>query len=267
MNNDIIIPYCIWHYIDIDTNTFLGYISGPRKYRKDGVINFDCGREEKKYEKWVFAGTFYAVSPSFRPIPVGMKIFCAKKNLQFPYDTDDVYLMYDPYNIKDDCVYFTTYIQPVPNTSPLYFHMAGEDVFPSFDPNPPSNSPIWTHTRISPIYVMTSKHDKFKCVNGRCIPWTSEIPSMYDSEQHKELLPLQNCVIYCNELVPSKNEGKSFNILEMVASESLSEKKKLYSLKNIASKFPSHSFQHVLIVLLFFITLIILIIVFVKRLK
>ena len=252
MNNDIIIPYCIWHYIDTDTNTFLGYISEPRKCRKDGVIHFDC---ESKYENWVLDVTFYAVSPSFRPIPVGMKIFCAKKNIQFPYDTDNVYLMYDPYNIKNDCVYFTTYIQSVPNTSPLYFHMTGENVFPSFDSNPPSDSLIWIQTRISPVYVMTSKHDKFKCVNGACIPWTTEIPNMYYVDEHKELLPLENCVIYCNDLAPSKNRGKQFNILEMVESESLSGKKKLYS------------FHCVLIVLLFFIHLVILIIILYNKLK
>lgn len=43
-----------------------------------------------------------------------MRIFCAKKNKGFPYNTVYMNAMYEPYNIKEDCVYFTTYNQPVP---------------------------------------------------------------------------------------------------------------------------------------------------------
>ena len=183
---------------------------------------FDC--EYHKGRKWFLAGTFYAVSPSFRPIPVGMKIFCAKSSTSFPYNTKDMYLMYDPFNIKDDCVYFTTYNQPVPNTKPLYFHAQGDNIFPSFDSHPPSDLTKWTQTRISPVFVMTNKNEKFKCINGRCLPWTSDIKYLYDSDPHDELLSLQNCVIYCNDLVVSKNQGKPFNILEMISNESKKQK-------------------------------------------
>jgi hypothetical protein len=219
MNDDVIIPYCIWHYIDIETQTFLGYIGGPKKSMKNGIIEFDCIPDEKKDSKWFLADSFYAVSPNFRPIPVGMKIFCAKKSIDFPYNTTDLYLMYDPYNIKNDCIYFTTYIQPVPNTKPLYFHKIGNNIFPSFNSTPPSTSDKWTQTFISPIFVMTNKDIKFKCVNGRCLPWINEIPDLYDSNPHKDLLSLQNCVVYCNELVVSKNNGRPFNILQIASSK------------------------------------------------
>ena len=226
MNNidDDIIPYCIWHYIDINTNTFLGYIGSPRKYKKNGFVNFNC--DSKIKENWILAGTFYGIAPNFRPIPVGMKIFCAKNSSLFPYNTKDMYLMQDPYNMKDDCVYFVTYNQPVPNTTPLYFHLLGDNVFPSFDENPPSKSSDWSQTLISPVFVMTTKHDKFKCVNGRCIPWISEIPSLYDTDKHDEILGLHNCVVFCNDLVVSENEGKPFNILQIV-----SDRKKKKSLR------------------------------------
>ena len=225
MNDNIIIPFCIWHYIDLDTKTFLGYIGGPRRYKKNGVIGFDCDVDTKKFNKWFLAGTFYAVSPSFRPIPVGMKIFCAKKNMSEPYNTNDVYLMYDPYNIKDNCVYFTTYNQKVPNTVPLYFHSFGNNIFPSFDSKPPSSSPEWSQTFISPIFVMTKSHEKFKSVNGRCIPWSEDIKDLYDSNSHEELLSLENCVVFYNELVVSKNNGRPFNILEIVADQNIKPKK------------------------------------------
>lgn len=219
MNDDVIIPYCIWHYIDIETQTFLGYIGGPKKSMKNGLIEFDCIPDKKKDSKWFLADSFYAVSPSFRPIPVGMKIFCAKKNIDFPYNTNDLYLMYDPYNIKDDCIYFTTYIQPVPNTKPLYFHKIGDNIFPSFNSSPPSSSPEWSQSFISPIFVMVRKDIKFKCVNGSCLPWIDDIPDLYDSDPHEDLLSLQNCVVYCNELVVSKNNGRPFNILQIASDQ------------------------------------------------
>jgi hypothetical protein len=90
MNNidDDIIPYCVWHYIDINTNTFLGYISAPKKHKKNGFVSFNC--ESKIKENWVLAGTFYGIAPNFRPIPVGMKIFCIKNSSSFPYNTKDI---------------------------------------------------------------------------------------------------------------------------------------------------------------------------------
>ena len=249
MIDDDIIPYCIWHYIDLNTNTILGYIGGPQKHKKEnGNIEFDCA--ENKGDGWVLAGTFYGVSPSFRPIPVGMKIFCAKRAKEFPYNTKDMYLMYDPYNIKENCVYFTTYIQQVPNTVPLYFYASGNNIFPSFDPFPPSIG--WIETRISPIFVMINKNRKFKCVNGRCLPWIDSIPSMYDSDPHDDLFTLENCVIYCNELVVSKNEGRPFNILEMIASENIKKK---------------YSYTHIWIIFLSFLTFVILIVIIFKRLQ
>jgi len=244
MIDDDIIPYCIWHYIDLHTNTILGYIGGPQKYKKEnGDIIFDCN--ENKGLGWILAGTFYGVSPSFRPIPVGMKIFCAKKATEFPYNTKDMYLMYDPYNIKENCVYFTTYIQQVPNTIPLYFYSFGDNIFPSFDSKPPSSD--WIETRISPIFVMTSKYQKFKCINGRCLPWKDSITTIYDSDPHDELFTLENCVIYCNELVVSKNKGRPFNILEMIASE------------NNKKKF---SYYHILFAFILFLLAIILLIIY-----
>ena len=260
MNGDnIIIPYCIWHYIEPETNTFLGYISGPRKYKKDGVIGFDCDKDEKIDKKWFLAGTFYAVSPSFRPVPVGMKIFCAKKNIKFPYNTTDMYLMYDPYNIKEDCVYFITYNQYVSNTIPLYFHLINENVFPSFDPKPPSSSELWSQTHISPIYVMKTMHHSFKCVNGRCIPWVSDIPLLYEFDPRKELNPLQNCVIFCNDLISSKDQNKPFNILEIADKEKL--KSKMLSTAKTSTK-PVLKSNIIIAIIIFLVFIGILIIIF-----
>jgi len=228
-DSTIVIPFCIYHYIDPATKTYLGYIDAPEVIKKDdGTKTYRCVSDPKTYKGWYIAATFYAVSPMFRPIPAGMKIFCAKRQREFPYVTNDVKLMYDPYNIKEDCVYFTTYNQPVPNTVPLYFHMIGRSVFPSFDIHPPSDDPEWKQTQLSPVFVMTEhtigdiskKLIKFKCINGRCLPWSKEIKNVFDNDPHTDLLELDECVLYCNELSVSKGDGSQSNLLQRITEDS-----------------------------------------------
>ena len=148
--------------------------------------------------------------------------------------------MYDPFNIKDDCIYFITYNLPVPNTVPLYFHKSGENVFPSFDSHPPSNHEGWTQTQISPVFVMTEKTVgnifginnalqpvprsdlKFKCINGRCLPWTKDILDIYDSNPQEPLLNLEDCVVHCNELVVSTETiGRPSQLLEIISEQNV----------------------------------------------
>jgi len=225
-----VIPFCLYHRIDAATNTYLGFISSPRKtLMEDGTENYGCAPEPKTYRQWIFAGMFYGMMPNFRPIPVGMKLFCAQRSGSYPYDTADVTLTYDPFNIKNDCVYFMTFSQPVPNTVPLYFHKLGLHVFPSFDKFPPSDDTAWEQTDISPVFVMTKETVgdifnpsykntlKFKCVNGRCIPWVKNISDLYDSDPHKDLMVLDDCVLFCNDLSISNTNGKPANILEQVS--------------------------------------------------
>jgi len=240
--NSSILPICIYHRFEYQTSSYWGLMTVPEAIR-DKTTPIDTLRcawypygEDRTFSQWSLAGTFYAISPSLRPIPVGMRVFCAKKNQGFPYDTMDVSAVYDPFNIKDDCVYFTTYNQPVPNTVPLYFHVLGKHTVPSFDPNPPSNSPNWSQAILSPIFVMTKEtvgdifapslnnrvELKFRCVNGRCLPWPKgsdeKYRDMYDDEPSGELLRIEECVLYCNELVPSgKDQGRPFRLVNAIA--------------------------------------------------
>lgn len=226
-NTSVIIPFCIYHYIDPDTQTYMGYIGNPRKTMlKDGTEIFECDPKYKIFKQWFLAGRFYAISPSFRPIPVGMRIFCAKAMQEYPYSTREITDMYDPYNIKSDCVYFTTYNQPVPNTKELYFHIIENNVFPSFNPQPPSNDQRWSQAQISPIFVMTPStvgddpnNIKFKCLNGKCLPWVKNIPDIYDIYPNDNLLSIDKCVLFCNELIMSKNQGRPFDLLELISAK------------------------------------------------
>lgn len=250
----IIIPICIYHYIDPETSTYMGYIGNPRKIKiNNGKEIYQCPSEPLTFRKWFRAGVFYAVSPSFRPIPIGMRIFCAKRMESYPYATTDMTAMYDTYNIKNECVYFTTYNQPVPNTQKLYFHTMGKYLFPSFDPKPPSNDQKWKQTKNSPIFVMTpqtvgnlfpdndqqekseQKKLNFKCVNGSCLPWVKDIKDIYDVDPYDDLLDLEECVLFCNELVPSPNKGRPFDLIQLITTGS--QKKPIVS--RFFKKLPS----------------------------
>ena len=214
LSENIIIPYCLYHRIDKNTDTHLGYIAPGVKTLENGRVKYHCPKTPENIgDDWKYVATFFVVEPSFRPIPAGMKIFYLKKRQHYPYDIQDLRLMYDPFDIRLDGLYFMTYNQPVPNTAPLYFHLLGEHVFPSFDKNPPSGAK-WTTTTIPSVFVMTPdtvgneyENIKFKCINGRCLPWKKDIPDLYNDDPHQKVLNLHDCVVYCNELVTSTGEN------------------------------------------------------------
>lgn len=256
-NKGQIIPFCIYHRDDSNTQTYLGFISGPQKVlKKNGDEEFICAPEPKTYRQWFLYDTFYALSPSYRPIPNGMLLFCAKRSDIYPYDISEIKFVYDSFNIKDDCIYFITYSQPMINTVPLYLHKSGSHVYPSFKKNPPSDNPGWTQEEISPIFVMTKDtvgdiYDKntdikFKCVNDRCIPWKKNTFSniyLTDENIDSELLDLDKCALVCNRL---KNQ-KTLNIIDMVKLEN----------KKIVNKFSKTTIFIVFLLVIMTFTLII----------
>jgi hypothetical protein len=143
----------------------------------------------------------------FRPIPLGTKLFCAKRKGSFPYNTMENIFVYDPYKYEKLCNYFITYNQPVPNTVPLYLHKLNNNIFPSFDKNPPSSHSGWKQSSLSPIFVMTEEtvgpdpdKIKFHCVNDRCLPiGITKINDIYD-DIYKIARPLGECVVMCGEI-------------------------------------------------------------------
>lgn len=229
-----LIPYCIYHYIDPGTNTYLGYIKpGIKVLLEDGSYTYDCQSEPVTLKKWFRADVFYALRPSFRPIPSGMKLFCVDLVNSFPYDSVNLKTIYDPFNNEKNCENFITYNQPIPNTERLYIHKLGKHVFPSFDKKPPTNNSNWTQTDISPIFVMTErtvgnifekgKDIKFKCVNGSCLPWVNDISDMYGSYDDN-LLPLDDCVLYCEDLrLVDRSEVKPLSLIESISNNKVSK--------------------------------------------
>lgn len=225
-----IIPFCIYHYSNVSANEIFGYVGLSSQEIKDDKIKIECSMHKNingiGKNLWFYNTTFYAIEPSFRPIPAGMKIFCVERNASFPYDSKKLKIVYDPFTIDSNCTYFITYNKPVPNTVPLYFHRYGDHVFPSLIKTPPK--PDWTQEELSPVFVMApetvgdiySKNNqlKFNCINGRCIPWVKNIPNVYGNRN--KLFSFEQCVLYCNELVVSDNHsGAPLQLIDRIYNE------------------------------------------------
>lgn len=238
IQSQFIIPLCIYTFEDENTNTFLGYLGLPDINKlSDGTFSYKCGPEVPQYFGWKYKSTFYAISPFLRPIPIGMRLYCAKIRNGFPYNTTDILDVYDPYQPFENCVNFITYSEPVPNTVPLYIHKTGLDsndnpsCFPSFDPTPPKG--YNNKYGVSVVYVMTPESiqsnvetsinyfdTKFSCINGRCMPWGK-------TEFGYPKLSLIDCIIQCNQ-IGDRNKPK--NILEIIKENT---EESLYSNKEV----------------------------------
>ena len=140
-----VLPFCVYHWVDPSMAVYRGYVSGPSVSRgKDGKFKYKCSipAPMDPYGEWSLAFTFYAINPMVRPIPNGMGLFCAQRRESFPWDTTKISLVYDPFDIDSECVYFIAYTRPTPWTKPLYIHVQGtvdfpRTAFPTWDPNPP----------------------------------------------------------------------------------------------------------------------------------
>lgn len=159
--NSLIIPFCIYHIDNQSDNTFLGQIEKSNNTKW------------KQKFGWSLYYKFYAVVPTFRPIPSGLKLLSTTKADNPPYNTTKIEVVYDPYNkqyINNKNVNFMTWTSPVPYTTPLYIHVNNKSIYPSFNKNPPSNIG-WVQASISPIYVLTENSPlTFRGLNGRCLP-------------------------------------------------------------------------------------------------
>lgn len=268
-NNDIIMPYCIYHYIDTTKNKYFGNISNPIKYRHNNKDMFKCSDNKLSNSPlWYKYKTFYAISPMFRPIPSNMRLFCFKQNKNNLQETIQFSVVYDMFNIYNNCVYFISYNQPVPNTEPLYIHKNKNTIFPSFNYNPPSLDKNWTQTELSPIFVMTSNtmgNDiskfKFNCVNERCIPWniSNNINDIYYDKKYNTYFDLPNCSLQCTEFVDIVDKSRPFDILKHIKSVDHDNKNENMDVKSISSKNKNYTISIIFMFLfIFFLFIIIL---------
>jgi len=168
----IIAPFCIMHYDDPSTNTFHGFINYPTRIKNEnGIERLECLPDPKKYGgRWKIYGTFYALSPMIRPIPSGLKLINSKQLIQYPYNTNHINYVFDPFDIQQDTVSFITWTKPVPSTVPLYLHITPDGgSYPSFDKNPPSKG-NWKQNKLKQLYVLVDPNTHFTTLDSNLYP-------------------------------------------------------------------------------------------------
>lgn len=186
-----IIPYCIYYLHKPKEDIYLASM-GWSELVKDlkGEFKLVCSTYAQ-WGAWKLGKTFYSLLPTFRPIPHGMVLFEIENNPGYPYNITSVHPMFDPFNVKDENDYMIAYNTPVPNTVPLYLHKRYDNVYPSFDPEPPSKG--WSQEELSPIFVMKENYTKFICENGRCMPSLDQGQDFID------------CFVACNMGTPHQD--------------------------------------------------------------
>ena len=144
--NNLIVPMCIYN-LDGPEGPVQSYIGNPVLNSNNKYV---C--EGPSQQPWYFFSNLYALNPMFTAIPTYMKLICAKKSnvADASYGTVEVINNYDPYNLNNQCVYFITWTQPVPYTTPLYIYHSNGGILSSFEKRDDLKEAF-----LSPIYVLT----------------------------------------------------------------------------------------------------------------
>jgi hypothetical protein len=229
----LINKYCIYHQENIGSK--LGLIRSSVKIRDDeGKEEFKCKLKDTML-KWKISGAFYAINPMIQPIPSGALLLCSKTANEFPYNTESLKIVYDPFNLEDDCVYFIAWTKRIPYAIPLYIYGEdGNNIYPSFK----KLDDMSEIKKLSPIFVLGDpytqnisnnnlfiKNNKvnftFKSYQGRCIP-------------DPEGVSLSKCMVLNNKNITDLEHGGSPpTILEHVSQ--LTKKENRYE---IFERFP-----------------------------
>ena len=168
--SDPLITICVYHRVDTSGHrfSFMTYSDGTA-----------CPPPPAAYGNWYLYDTFYAFSPMLRPIPEGLKLIRVRQFGTYPYSTEVVQYNYDPFDVDDQSIYFLTWTQPVPHTSPLYLWRTNYDAtYATFDATNLKSEMNWDKELISPVFVLRDRK-AFKGNFGRCIP-AEEGKSMVD---------------------------------------------------------------------------------------
>lgn len=269
-SNQTIIPFCIMHYDNPITNTYLGFINYPIKIKTDKGETLGCKQTPSQYGKWKYYHRFFAVSSLVRPIPNGLKLFNAKKLETDPFNTKDVEYAYDPFNIQENAVSFLTWSLPVPHTVPLYLHISPDgNSYPSFEKHPPSIGD-WKTNDMSPLYVLvnTETHPYTLDINLNPLPhWkldSNREPVFLFKSDGDRCVPdlngvtLQQCFLNADENIFGTSDG-SLHLIDHIQKQLIQEQNNSPTIPKFFKSMPSYAIA--IFIVIFTISIIICIVI------
>jgi hypothetical protein len=241
----LINKYCIYHQDNISSK--LGLIKTAIKIRDNNEVEeFKCKLEETM-RKWKIYDVFYAINPMIQPIPSGMMLLCSKRKKEFPYNSTSLKIVYDPFYLEDDCLYFIAWTKRVPYTIPLFIYGENENnIYPSFE----KLDNISEILELSPIFVLDDPYNNqkdnqpnfiknnkvtftFKSYQGRCIPDPNGVS-------------LSKCMVLNNENITDlEHGGKPPTLLQHLLRL---EKKRNVNIPLIFEKIPTYLIGIILLI-------------------
>ncbi len=121
---------------------------------------------------WVLAGEVYVINHLARPIGTNMKLFEITRNEAFPYNSNNIFIVLDPFThpVRDNKVFFISYNFPVQNTVPIYIFrdLSDDSVFLSFTKDVPY--PFLTKDYYQEFWALKEPIDGWECVEGVVMP-------------------------------------------------------------------------------------------------
>jgi hypothetical protein len=149
-----IVPLCL--YTNGRAKTSL--ISLPRLIRENDTDEYICpARENLEFVKVI-----YVIDYDIRPIPRGLDLICVKNAGEITLSIES---QYDPFNIDDNCLRFMAWLEPTPNTVPLFIYDTGNGVYVSL-----KKEKGLKKGKVSVIHVLENSNIKFAIKDERCIP-------------------------------------------------------------------------------------------------
>jgi len=248
--------FCFYHYIDNTTSTYKCYLSQTNTISCSNIGN-----------GWYLGGKFYSINPSITPKPYGLQNIAIIQD-KGTRNISDIAIVnsifnnkYNDDNLNTITTIITAWTAPMPNTTPLYVHVVQNNIFLSWNKNPPpadsTNTSISTAQspdknivnlnsqnlieKIVPqIFVLSSdifgddyQNIKFQCLDGIVTPYTKDIPNLFYYNEPGEPLPIYESIINCNQ----KNNTEQIELAKII--KNLSEidyNNKLNELNNIPIK-------------------------------
>ncbi len=147
------------------------------KREKDTISKLSLSDKE---DGWEYIDFFYAIQPTFGPIAPGMVALCVNNKKEFPFNTESITIMYDPYNYLECSFKFITFIIPHQNTVPIFVYKNGDSEYLITKTENTSLDP----EIISPLYTFKEK-SLFAYTQGICVPI---------SNKEKNGLSLKSCL-------------------------------------------------------------------------
>jgi hypothetical protein len=203
MDIPLIVPICIYHKKKNVEGISQGNIQNPIPIGNINQMVLRCFDPEKEHSGWYLAAHFYAINPMIVYIPSYLTLICATQIKEFPYGTESISYVYDPFKINGDCVSFIAWTQPAPYTTPLYIYKGNNTIIPSFE--------LLDHmveAKNSPVYVLTADRMKNTVIGDNWfLKDKNNIPKFLFRNEYGRCIPdhkgitLESCIVQHNKTI------------------------------------------------------------------